>query len=446
MALDSAELLRFIRMALCFSMLAASTSCLCAVFSKKKLSLHLFRDVLLYHPIIYTCSMLSNQNTTIIPIVTFSCYSLFLFFYCRLRNTQWFKAVFIGVCLFTAGDLLTGLCAIYLFRFDADTLALARQGYSPVCYVINLTCSFFTISFTACYSLLFGPRKRARSYESLFRIIRPLFMVICLLVLFLRTMQRTAALGYAERFPAVFPEFLVIVLLFGLGGSYVIQDIKYIRQMQMNSKLLQQKEAQDALLQETRVFRHNIANLLYGFQGILLSRDKQAIQEYYSNLVSTCAMVNNENVVSLQRIPSLAVSALLLNKIQAANDQKIPFYLYTDEELIYRGLKDKEMCEILGVLLDNALESASGSSAPLITVEFHNAQNDMEIVVRNTFDEQAICLLDDDILFSTVSSKEGHAGIGLSTVQGILKRSGTSLFNIFMRGRYVEASLLLNGR
>ena len=398
--------------------------------------------MLLYHIVIITCSMLSNQSTTIMPIVTFSCYSLFLFFYCKLRGTQWFKAVFIGVFLSTAGDLLAGLCAIYLYRFDADALALARHGYSPVCYVINLTCAVFTISFTACYSQLSKSKKQHPSFESLFRALRPLLMVVCLLTLFLRTMQRTESLAYLEKFPVVFPEFLVIVLLFGLGGSYAVQDIKYLRQTQLNSNLLQQKAAQDALLKETRIFRHNIANLLYGFQGILLSGDMQSIQEYYANLVNTCALVNNENIVSLQRIPSMAVSALLLNKIQSANDKKIPFYLCADEGLIYRGLKDQEMCEIMGILLDNALESASECPAPLITVEFHNVKNEMEIVVRNTFDERAIHYLDDDILISTVSSKEGHAGIGLSTVQKTIEKSDRSLFNIYRRGRYVEASLL----
>lgn len=443
MQLDATELLRYLRVMVCFSMLAVSTSYMCAVFSDRKWSIRLFRGVLTYHIILMFTGILSNQNTTVMPVVTFACYWLFLFYYCKLRGMALFKAAFFGTAFSAAGDILTGLCTMYLYHFDMDTIELARLGYTPICYITNLTCVFFTIFLTACYFFLTSSKKQHPSYENLFRVFRPLVMAICLLTLFLRTMQHSESLGYTVRFMEIFPEFLVIVILFCLGGSYAIQDIKYLRQNQLNSRLLQQKEEQDALLKETRVFRHNIANLLYGFQGILLSDDKQAVQEYYGNLVDTCALVNNENVVSLQRIPSLAVSSLLLNKIQGANEKKIPFYLYTDDGLNYHGLKDKEMCEILGILLDNALEGAAESPAPLITVEFHNAQTDMEIVVRNTFGEEAANLRQDDILFSTVSSKAGHMGIGVSSVRSLLSGS-RSVFNIYMRGRYIEASLLLN--
>ena len=268
-------------------------------------------------------------------------------------------------------------------------------------------------------------------------------MGVSIFGIYVLTMRQFSSLPYLEWFDKALPFFVFLLLLLGFSASYAFQDIRYLRQSRLNDALLHQQEMQDALLQETRVFRHNIANLLYGFQGTLLSRDQKAIEEYYANLLSTCALINNENVVSLKRLPSLPLTALLLNKIQEAANENIPFYVFTDERLIYQALKDRDMCEIMGALLDNALEGARKSPAPLISVEFHNVSGDMEIVVRNTFDEAALDAYRDDVSFSTASSKAHHTGLGLQTVRRIVKASDQALFNLFIQGRYVEASLLL---
>ena len=56
----------------------------------------------------------------------------------------------------------------------------------------------------------------------------------------------------------------------------------------------------------------------YGFQGVVLSHDTSAIENYYAYPRDTCALINNENAAALSRLPSIAVTTLLLNKIQDA--------------------------------------------------------------------------------------------------------------------------------
>jgi len=432
--------MQFFRLTVCFLIIALPESYCGAVGSGKPWSFRWYFLTLLYFfPNFLAKWFLSRDYAA---LTTISMLLAYFRFACGLRGWRWIRTTFLFSGFFFLADIL---CGITLSNFLSDEEAY-RAAYmlSPVAYLVNGTAAVYFAFLGFCYSLTVQAKQRVLFREQLFRMIRPLVLVVCVVALFARTMQKTLALPYIERFQASLPEFIVIVLLLFLGGSYALQDIRFLRQAQLNSALLQQKETQDALLNETRAFRHNIANMLYGFQGTLLSDDRTVIEEYYANLISSCAIINNENVISLQRIPSLAVTALLLNKIQAANESKVPFYVFTDDKLIYRGPKDKDMCELLGILVDNALESARASESPLIMVEFHNAGSDMEVIVRNTFGEAAVADEQSDILLSTESTKENHEGIGIETVNAFVKRHEKSLFNIFLHGRFVEASLLFN--
>ena len=338
------------------------------------------------------------------------------------------------------GDFLAGMLIMSLF--DPEFILASR---SKIWYEVfaNFSSSMTMLMLAWIYAQFARRTGTGITWEKVFRVVRPVALVICLLTLFLRIMSKSRELDYVELFRANTTEFIVLAVLLIIGSSYAYQDIRYLRQANLNSTLLQNQEIQDALLEDTRVFRHNIANMLYGFQGALMSGDRTTYETYYKDLIDRCAVINNENVANLQRIPAETVKALLLNKIRDANEKNIPFYIYVDQDLIYRGLKDTKMCQVLGALVDNAMEAAAGAKAPLITVEFHNAGSDMETVVRNTYDEEKGLPGQNGFIFSTASKKEGHEGLGLKAVKDILKEKPGSVCNLYLHGRFVEASLLI---
>ena len=241
----------------------------------------------------------------------------------------------------------------------------------------------------------------------------------------------------AGNYHIIMPMAISLLVISVIGGTYVVQDIRFLRQKRQYNRLIHDRSAQDELLRDTRVFRHNIANLLYGLQGTLLTGDFEQVRRYYDHMVETCSIINNENVMALRRIPSIPVGSLLLNKVQAANRDRIPMYVYTDDRLVWRGWKESDMCEALGVLLDNAMEAAKESASPLVTVEIHNAGNDMELVVRNTCRDVENVGGDAD--------RPGHEGLGLYSLRQTVAGHPGDLFNFFTRGRFVEAHLLLRG-
>ena len=437
-------LIQYVRSTAGYMMISLAWSYCGSVAAKKKWNLRWYLVTLCFCIPIIIGTWLTNVSTTWMPHISNLFWFLYLVFACGLRRMELMKNFLLYIGLFMISDISGGMIMM-CFWTESEMLS-AKYGLTPLSYLMNGLPSGIFALLVAVTALFRRFHHDATWKERFWRIVRPVTMVLCLTGLYLSAMFRTAGMPFVERFNVILPDFILFALLSFLGSSYMVQDIKYLRQSRMNKALLYQKEAQDALLQDTRIFRHNIANLLYGLQGTILSHDQHAIEKYYQNLVLTCSLINNENVTALQRIPSLAVNSLLLNKIKAANGEKIPLYVFTDSDLVYRAPREKDMCEILGILLDNAEEGARKCSSPLITVEFHNTENSMELVVRNTFDESGLDPEnhEQDILLSTKSQKTGHEGIGLQTIYQYVNSHSGTLFNLYVRGRYAEANLQFN--
>ena len=352
----------------------------------------------------------------------------------RQRGVSLLIGTLVCMAVLMLADIITGLSFMAILGNEKTDFVASNQ--SPLVYLMNAVCMALIILLSLAYDRL---RRFASKMEwrDAGRILRLVVLPATTIAIWVSIAGKAGYEDRAEYFVEILPVTVLSLISLIVSITYVIQDIRYVRQRRMNRALLEQKAIQDAMLQDTRVFRHNIANLLYGFRGTVMSGDAAGIREYYERMTATCRIINNENVVALQRIPSVPLHTLLMEKIQAANGRGIPFYVYTDADLIWRGLRDSEMCEALGVLLDNALEAAGESAAPLVTVELHNAGPDMETAVRNTCRDVERALAQ--------PGKAGHEGLGLMSLKKLLDKHPNAVFNLYTRGRFVEAQLLLRG-
>lgn len=335
-----------------------------------------------------------------------------------------------------SGDILSGVMMIQLA--DSQTIAAMRDATSPLSLVMQFGSGSAMILFASVYRLIATLIKRRRSHSSIGYLLRPIFLLIIICVIFAQALLRMSTSDQHQRFLQALPDFIIIALLIGIGITYIVQDIRYYTQAKENRQLMHQQSLQSLLLQDTRVFRHNISNMLYGLQGTLLSGDIAAIESYYRGMVEACQLINNENVIALKRLPSQAVSTLLLNKIQQSNALNIPFYVAVAEDIAWHGMRDEDMTQVLGILVDNAIEAAQESIAPYVSVEARNVSGALSIIVRNSHKPGEL----PPLTLDAPSTKPGHEGLGLGSVQRILRRYPKVLFNLYPCGRYVEANLV----
>ena len=292
------------------------------------------------------------------------------------------------------------------------------------------------------FRILFKTKKniKRKKLHTAWLFIRPVLLILSDIIVFGQAMARINDQAVNMIWEEMISNYILMILLLIVSATYIVQDIHYIRQYRRNETLENEKQITDALLKNLRIFRHNTANMLYGFEGYILAGKTDQMQEYYKEIVHRCSLINNENIIMLQNIPSQAVIGLMLHHIDKINQAEIPITVYADKHLNWGRIRESVICEALGVLLDNAFEAAQSSPSPSISVEMRN-QNEsgsLEIIVTNSVDRTA------SIDFSA-TTKPGHAGIGLAGVQALLEKNGAFL-NIRQVGQYVEAQILMDNR
>jgi sensor histidine kinase YesM len=230
---------------------------------------------------------------------------------------------------------------------------------------------------------------------------------------------------------------LMIVVL-----SYLVQDLRYIMQLDTIDQMKRMQTISAEHLQSLRQFRHNMANMLYGMQGYIISGDREKLAAYYAEMCANCALVNNDNIASLEQIPSPAVRTLLLNHINTARQLDLPLNICVQDGLVIpRTLSEPDLCQVLGVLLDNAIEAANEAAERNVALEMRNVDGGLEAIVRNSYAGEVQTTL---LTRGGGSTKEGHSGQGLASCYRILARKRGAHLNFWVTGQHVQAQLLLN--
>lgn len=166
--------------------------------------------------------------------------------------------------------------------------------------------------------------------------------------------------------------------------------------------------------------------------GILSEGTLAQKRAYYEQIAHQCAQINNDNVLTLQKINDAALSTLLLRKLARCQELHLPIYLHASGPLCFNKALSPALCQAMGVLLDNAIEAAADSLYPRIIVHMDCKEKHTEIHVVNTF--PATMDVDDFLRGNTVSTKAGHAGTVCRALLHCARNIPISTYSIHRRG------------
>lgn len=354
--------------------------------------------------------------------------------------------LFCSVLLYGASWLF-GIPAESIFLITvSDFLNVTLLAWTVVLTnLASLSMTLVVIVIRKIRELLFGrvPRQKNRSLGIYVRLILMLTIGIAMITVTASVMINAIRSGlFIEMFFSYIVLMVSSCVFMGVCLSYFVQDVRYLQQLRRNETLEQQQAMNASLLTSLRSFRHNTVNMLYGFEGAILNGDTGTIKQYYREMTEKCALVNNENIVALERIANPAVSALLLRSVERARQESLPMNLYVQGGLRFgRTMPDSDLCEVLGVLLDNAIEAAVQAKVRYVSVELRNVDDALEIIVKNTYTGQ---VTEAQLLHPQSTTKIGHSGHGLCSVYDILARNKNAFINWQVGSQYVSAQLLIH--
>ena len=172
-------------------------------------------------------------------------------------------------------------------------------------------------------------------------------------------------------------------------------------------------------------FRHDMKNIMQGLGGYIAAKDIDGLTNMYNEFICDCKGVQNRQDFDKIAKSNPAIYNIINNKyLEAKKDGiNITVEIYTD----LNGLKIKtyELCRVLGILIDNAIEATKECNNKQIWIKFikDNYNNRNLVIIENPCKNT---LLDLSKLkekgFTTKKDKIFH-GLGLWRVNQIIKKN-----------------------
>ncbi|HEY9059658.1 MAG TPA: GHKL domain-containing protein [Pseudobacteroides sp.] len=176
----------------------------------------------------------------------------------------------------------------------------------------------------------------------------------------------------------------------------------------------------DEIIDGLRGFKHDFNNNVQAIGGYITLNDIEGLKKYYLQLQSDTRRINNTLPLSKYVKNNPALYGLLLSKLSYAELKDIQFIINIMDEYSIERIKIYDLCKVMGILLDNALEAAVESAKKY--VELSIAKNSQNAIIIEIINSYAGSPNKEKIFENGYTTKAGHSGFGLWEVKKIISK------------------------
>lgn len=216
----------------------------------------------------------------------------------------------------------------------------------------------------------------------------------------------------------------ILNLIFIIYIFRIIINDKYNNKVLMdkNKDLNDSYKACAEVIEEYKEFKHNLKNDLFHLKVNVPKENQKEINSILTKY--------NEGIDWVNKINSIpeGIQGIIFLKIKEAKTKNIKVYLNTcDEEIKVSEKEFLNISNIIGILLDNAMEATLKADSKIIYIDIIENNKTIKIVIMNRF-KNAIDLK--KIGKKNYSTKEYKSGLGLNYINKIKKNKVKVYFKI----------------
>lgn len=229
--------------------------------------------------------------------------------------------------------------------------------------------------------------------------------------------------GALMDYPILVCDFLII-----LNCSSIIVNIRSKKDLKREEERIENLEIRNQNLKENfddiRAFRHDFSNIIQSMGGYIKTNDMAGLNNMYESIIEEVEQIKGAQQLNYEIVNNPAVYNLLNSKYKVASDLEIKMDINVLNNISMLNIKDLELCRILGILLDNAIEASKGADEKFVSLTFkYDPVNNRDLViVKNTYSNKDVDINKIyDNGYTTKKQSKNH-GLGLWEVMKIVKR------------------------
>lgn len=341
---------------------------------------------------------------------------LFLYVY-KISVSKSIFMSFIHALLLLATEVICFIILIYLLKLDNSTISNVFAG-SILSNVV--VCTFFIVLLV----ILRKPLQKLFAYEISSNIKIAIFStlsIICVWIFFY--------IGFSnlENNNALLISVFGMVVFLAILFSLVKQKIDNNKITEKYDSLIEFMNSYEEKIDELRIQSHENKNQLLNIKSKIIDKDKNKnIIEYIDSILNEKVQLDKGKYSKLKYLPSNGFKGMFYYKISKAEELGIKISINISAGIKKSVLHNmnaedyKQLCRIIGVYLDNAIEASAISNEKLLGIEIYLNNNDVEIIISNSYLGEVDIKNVNEKGYSTKGKSHGY---GLSLVKNILENS-----------------------
>ena len=321
----------------------------------------------------------------------------------------------------------------------ADNIALSifiKLGLLNITDTIYNTIHAFAFSFTTLVlayivSFVFGKVIAKYSYLQLFNYYNkytiPIMVIFISTFVFVFYLNMFGGQNVLDHYLTL--AFLVIYLVFVIIVSLLFfksyaREEKAKQQQLALQQLSEYTTSLESLYNDMRKFKHDYVNVLSSMIAYIDDNDMAGLSEYFNaNIVPFSNQVKSDSfkLGLLSNLKIKELKGIISSKLIHAQQLGIDVFIDIAEPITKISLNMIELCRVVGILIDNAIEAALQTDNPSLKVGIVNKNNSVVIVVVNSCKDDVPPVY--KLSEKGFSTKGENRGLGLHTVKQIVDKT-----------------------
>ncbi|MFT8315153.1 MAG: GHKL domain-containing protein [Clostridium sp.] len=381
--------------------------------------------ILIYLLSIYHQDLFSVPFTTIITII---------YLYAIFKKIAY--AIIISVStqiIFALSDAFAGIIFMFIFRLDYYEIINNKIIY----FIVAFTILLLSIILSKLLNLFFKRSKYAVFIETKGKslILPVLCLIISLISIYSFLLMVKGVLKTYNRLVAVinFSIICIFTLLLNIITYLINKNYKEKLDKEYKDKELLRLNEYTSMIEnqsdDLRKFKHDYANIIKIIGYYIDLGDINKLKAFYKEELfpqSEKIITKNMSFTKLQNIKINSLKVFISSKVNIAEKRNIGVHIEIEEDINEISIGLIDLCRIIGVFFDNAIEAAELCQEKFIDFVVIKEEDNVSFIISNSCLESTPPV--HSLYKKDFSTKGNNRGIGLKSVMNIINKNYSNVF------------------